>query len=71
MLKSIILLSTLAFTAVVNAQAQSPNYQYNVTSPSANSPYVASQILPCIYDIADNTTADSKCIIIIITVAFY
>ncbi|GAN01856.1 hypothetical protein MAM1_0013d01291 [Mucor ambiguus] len=59
MLKSIVLLSTLALSAVVNAQVQSPNYQYNVTSPSPNSPYVASQILPCIYDIADNTTADN------------
>ncbi|CEP13893.1 hypothetical protein [Parasitella parasitica] len=58
MLKSIILLSTLALGAV-RAQVQSPTYQYNVTSPSPNSPYVASQILPCIYDIADNTTADN------------
>ncbi len=58
MVKLFILLSALA--VAVNAQIQSPTYQFNVTSPSPNSPYVASQILPCIYDVASNTTSDSK-----------
>lgn len=58
MVKLLILLSALALA--VKAQVQSPTYQFNVTSPSPNSPYVASQILPCIYDIASNTTSDSK-----------
>ncbi|KAG2198965.1 uncharacterized protein EV154DRAFT_499374 [Mucor mucedo] len=57
MVKILILLSALALA--VKAQVQSPTYQFNVTSPSPNSPYVASQILPCIYDIASNTTSDN------------
>lgn len=58
MVKFLILLSALA--VAVTAQIQSSTGQFNVTSPSANSPYVASQILPCIYDVASNTTSDSK-----------
>jgi hypothetical protein len=58
MVKLLVLLSALA--VAVQAQVQSPNYQFNVTSPSPNSPYVASQMLPCVYHIAANTTSDSK-----------
>ncbi|KAI9355760.1 hypothetical protein BD770DRAFT_366379 [Pilaira anomala] len=55
-MKFFILLSALALA--VKAQViQSPTYQFNVTSPTPNSPYVANQILPCIYDIAENTTS--------------
>ncbi|KAI8393656.1 uncharacterized protein BYT42DRAFT_551795 [Radiomyces spectabilis] len=47
--------------AAASAQAllQSPNYQYNVTQPTPNAPYVAGQKLPLIYQIAANTTADN------------
>jgi hypothetical protein len=55
---SILLL--VVFTALfVEAQVRSPNFQYNVTSPAPNSPYVASQILPLIYDVASNATSES------------
>lgn len=57
MLKLLTLFSVLA--VAVSAQIQSPSYQFNVTSPTPNSPYVASQILPCIYTTASNTTADN------------
>ncbi|GAA5805346.1 hypothetical protein HPULCUR_010862 [Helicostylum pulchrum] len=56
-MKFLILLSALALA--VKAQMQSPTYQFNVTSPILNSRYVASQMLPCIYDIASNTTANN------------
>ncbi|KAI9486871.1 MAG: hypothetical protein EXX96DRAFT_550900 [Benjaminiella poitrasii] len=56
-MKFYLLLSTLVIA--VKAQVQSPTYLFNVTSPAVNSPYVASQILPCIYDVADNVTSDN------------
>jgi hypothetical protein len=65
MVKLLVLLSALA--VAVQAQVQSPNYQFNVTSPSPKSPYVASQMLPCIYTIAANTTADSNILTIVHT----
>ncbi|KAI8878857.1 hypothetical protein K501DRAFT_325833 [Backusella circina FSU 941] len=50
----------VVFTAFfVKAQVRSPNFQYNVTSPAPNSPYVASQILPLIYDVASNATSEN------------
>ena len=58
MVKLLVFLS--AMTAAVSAQIISPSYQFNVTSPAPNSPYVASQILPCIYDVASNATSDSE-----------
>lgn len=58
MVQLLVLLSALAVG--VQALVQSPNYQFNVTSPGPNSPYVANQMLPCIYDIAANTTSDSN-----------
>lgn len=59
----LILLIVSLLVAVVSAQVQSPTHQYNVTSPSVNAPYVASQILPCIYDVSALTTPSSKAII--------
>ncbi|KAI7905271.1 uncharacterized protein BX663DRAFT_502301 [Cokeromyces recurvatus] len=64
-MKFYILLSAL-FIAV-NAQVRSPTYLYNVTSPKVNAPYVASQALPCIYDIADNATSDNLQLSIVLT----
>ncbi|KAI8097793.1 uncharacterized protein B0P05DRAFT_522029 [Gilbertella persicaria] len=57
MVKIAVLFSTLVLA--VEALVQSPSYQFNVTSPAPNAPYVASQILPCIYDVADNSTSDN------------
>ncbi|KAI8973626.1 hypothetical protein BDF20DRAFT_883310 [Mycotypha africana] len=56
MVKLFVLLSTLAIA--VRAQVQSPTSLFNVTSPSPNAIYVASRILPCIYDISSEATAD-------------
>ncbi|OBZ85162.1 hypothetical protein A0J61_06787 [Choanephora cucurbitarum] len=57
MVKLALLVSTLVLAA--EALVQSPSYQFNVTSPAPNAPYVASQILPCIYDVAANSTSDN------------
>ncbi|KAI8352084.1 hypothetical protein BD560DRAFT_409087 [Blakeslea trispora] len=57
MVKIALLFSTLVLAA--EALVQSPSYQFNVTSPAPNAPYVASQVLPCIYDVAANSTSDN------------
>ncbi|KAI8990000.1 hypothetical protein BDB01DRAFT_848103 [Pilobolus umbonatus] len=44
---------------LTQAQIQSPNRLFAVTSPSPNSPYITGQMLPCIYLIASNATSET------------
>ncbi|PHZ12578.1 uncharacterized protein RHIMIDRAFT_282576 [Rhizopus microsporus ATCC 52813] len=57
MVKFLVLLSTLAIA--VSAEVQSSIGLFNVSSPAPNAPFVASQILPCVYTVASNATPDN------------
>ncbi|KAI9022758.1 hypothetical protein CLU79DRAFT_750592 [Phycomyces nitens] len=48
-----------ALAGVTQAFVQSPSYQFNVTLPVSDNPYVAGQTLPLVYDVAANTTSDN------------
>ncbi|KAI8890907.1 hypothetical protein K501DRAFT_167452 [Backusella circina FSU 941] len=45
------------------AQITAPSQNYNITSPSANAPYVAGQTLPCTVDLFGDSTTDLNLLI--------
>ncbi|KAL0096400.1 hypothetical protein J3Q64DRAFT_1019015 [Phycomyces blakesleeanus] len=58
-----------AFIGATQAFVQSPNYQFNVSLPVSDNPYVAGQTLPLVYDVASNTTSDNLQLSVIVVSA--